>query len=765
MKVVRSFPFHGPNRHSDRTVIEHLIAFSENDIHQLRNGAERIRGKLTGLLVRNGLLTDRETFPPVALADDPTEWFCGLFAQLVLLLQRRCGHDVDFFRVRARENRECLCLIEHEHADVGMAAVKLAGMIITLRLDDFEKVFMQLREFSVRRVLPEETRAILRAAARRDIPTVKLDRSPFQIFPYPVIPKSGRIRPNGLLMLGQGVHHRVVDGTWCLGRSATRAGFAENEEELTRFLEGLGMPRAEAGTGPGRVFKMLVGNGVILAVMAHGTPTGERAGPVEVHADTQARALEIYRALDVALLQLDIRAADIGRPLERVGEGFCALQVAPRLDELCAGTPGLLDRAADALVAWLFPPGKPARIPVVAITGTNGKTTTCRMVAAIMRASGLHTGLVCSDNVYVDHDVVMKYDHASRSGHLRALSSGTVEAAVLECNHRGMLNRGLAFDWCDVAVCLNVTRDHIGVHDLKSEDDIAAVKRSLLEAARRVVLNADNTHCLDMLPRLQGRKACLVSSTRDIHELASLPGHADCFCVLEREGGAERIVLYENGARIPVMAVTDVPATFGGTAAFNTANAQHAVATCHLAGLDRRAIRAGLGGFRTDWETTPGRMNVYRGERYTAILDYAHNAESISRLCKFVSGLRVPGRKILVMGVAGDRLDDEIRSAAAGAAGYFDHYICRHHTLRGRKPHEVSALLKQGLVGAGVPEAKITAIPGGEAAVEYALEMAREGDLLVITHAHAERQSTWNLITSAQGRSNALAINNLNADF
>jgi len=403
-----------------------------------------------------------------------------------------------------------------------------------------------------------------------------------------------------------------------------------------------------------------------------------------------------------------------------------------------------------AFVRWLYPQGARSRIPTIAVTGTNGKTTTSRMIARVMQTENFHTGFACTDGIYINEKLREAGDRAGSGGHHRLFESREVDLGVLETARGALAHSGFMFDWCNVSVCLNVTADHLGQHGIETLDQMAELKRSVLESARdAVVLNADDGYCVGMLPFLSAPRVCLVSMQSAICELVKIPGNTSCFSVLESIDATDWLVLYDGEERLPVMEAGQIPATFGGLAKFNVCNALHAVAACYLMGANLDTIRDALGGFGMSFESTPGRLNFYHGHPFTVIMDYAHNVDGISKLCAFVDELQCSGRKLLMYQARGDVEDVWIKRFAAGPAQHFDHYVCRTHPkYTGPDDQKVLALMKQALMESGVQENQITTTTDTAFAVETMLKMAQKGDLLVFAPGAGQRQDTWHQIIS-----------------
>ena len=234
-------------------------------------------------------------------------------------------------------------------------------------------------------------------------------------------------------------------------------------------------------------------------------------------------------------------------------------------------------------------------MPVIAVTGTNGKTTTTRMLDYIMREAGLKSGMVCSNGTYLDNRRVDDRAACTDSGHLQVLTSKEMDIAVLETHHAGIIGRGFCFDWCDVGVCLNVTNDHLGAANIETVEQMAVLKRALPERARyAAVLNADNQHCLAMTDAVTAEKLCLVSMQSSVDDLRTHTAERPaCFCVLEPVDGQQWLVIHDQ-QRIPLLGVEQIPATFGGTASFNVSNAMHAAVAGTKSSMPRATMSPAL---------------------------------------------------------------------------------------------------------------------------------------------------------------------------
>jgi cyanophycin synthetase len=389
---------------------------------------------------------------------------------------------------------------------------------------------------------------------------------------------------------------------------------------------------------------------------------------------------------------------------------------------------------ASAVVKMLFPENSPARIPVISITGTNGKTTTARMVAHIYKLSGNTVGLATTDGVYINGNLSVKGDLTGPMAAQMILRDPTVDAAVLETARGGMVRRGLGYRSCDTGAVLNVDADHLGLGGVDTLEEMARVKRIVVEVAKdTAVLNADDELCLKMAEHTTAKNLCYVTMNAShplVREHVRAGGRA---MVLEQGMNGHMITIYDNGAHIPLMWTHLIPATLDGKAMHNVQNAMFAAAICFSMGKSLEDIRHGLKTFATSFFQAPGRMNVFEEHPFKVILDYGHNPAAIEAMTKLVDQLDVDGRKIGVFAMPGDRRDEDIQEVARIIAGHYDHYICRRDDrLRGRGPDEVPKIMQKALLENGVNAKDITIIPDESEAVKAALEMGEQGDFVLV---------------------------------
>jgi len=406
----------------------------------------------------------------------------------------------------------------------------------------------------------------------------------------------------------------------------------------------------------------------------------------------------------------------------------------------------------------LFPPGTPARIPMASITGTNGKTTTSRMLAHILKTAGHTVGMTSTDGVYIDGRLTVKGDMTGPTAAHIVLRDPTVDIAVMETARGGLLRSGLGYRRCDVSACLNVSADHLGLKGIDTLEQLAELKRVVVEVARdTAVLNADDDLCLKMADYTQAENVCYVTMN-PAHALVKAHIRAGGRAmVLERGINGDMITLYDNGTQYQLVWTHQIPATMDGKATHNVQNAMFAAALAYSLDKSLDDIRHGLRSFNSTIFQAPGRMNVFDEHPFRVILDYGHNAAAINSICQLVERLEVTGRRVCVLAAPGDRRDEDIRAIADEASGHFDHYICRaDDNRRGRGDDEVPRMLQQQLLANGVDAGAVDVVPDEVMSVTKALEMAQEGDLVVLFADDVRR--SWNQVIHYKADSESTSV-------
>jgi cyanophycin synthetase len=453
-----------------------------------------------------------------------------------------------------------------------------------------------------------------------------------------------------------------------------------------------------------------------------------------VHPDNKDMAERAVVAVGLDVGGVDFLIDDITKSYKDIGGAIVEVNAAPGFRMHVAPSEGQPRDVAGKVMEMLFPLGSKSRIPIAAITGTNGKTTTSRMLAHIMKSVGHRVGLTSTDGVYVDGKVTVKGDMTGPTSAQMVLRDPSVDFAVMETARGGILRAGLGYRRSDVAACLNVSEDHMGLGGINTLEEMARVKRVVVESATEtVVLNADDIHCLRMADYVTAKTICYATMNADhalVKEHIRAGGRA---VVLERGMNGDMITIYNNGTHLPVLWSHLIPATFEGKAAYNVQNAMFAAAMAFSFGVDLDNIRHGLRTFDTSFFQTPGRGNVFDEHAFKVILDYAHNPAAFTALSGLVDQMDIPGKRIFVISIPGDRRDEDVATAARILAPHFDVFICKADgNRRGRGHDEIPQLMRACLLENGVDASAIHIVPEEPEAVALGLNMAGEGDLLVI---------------------------------
>ncbi len=514
------------------------------------------------------------------------------------------------------------------------------------------------------------------------------------------------------------------------------------DRQAERLLELKGYTRSSVPLDGERVFLRSTGN-----LSTGGTAIDQTDA---VHPDNREMASRAAKAIGLDVAGVDFLTKDISKSYKETRGAICEINAAPGFRMHVAPSEGEPRDAAGPVMDMLFPPGTPTRIPIAAITGTNGKTTTTRMVAHIHKLAGAHVGLATTDGVYIDGHKTVDGDMTGPIASRMVLRDPSVDVAVLETARGGLLRAGLGYRKCSVGVVLNIAADHLGLRGVNTLEDLANVKRVVVEVARDVaVLNADDALCLKMADHSEAARVCYITMNPG-HPLVKEHIRAGGFAVVLEVGiNGQMITIYDRGAHIPLLWTHQIPATLDGRAMHNVQNAMFAAATTYAMEVNLEDIRHGLQTFDTTYFQAPGRMNIYHDHPFKVILDYGHNPAAVEAMVDVTSRLEVKGRRIVVLAAPGDRRDEDMHEIGRLAAGRFDHYICRRDDkLRGREPDEVPKLIRAGLIEAGVEESRVELVPEEAESVDRALDLAGKDDLVLIFGDDVDR--CWNQITSYQ---------------
>ena len=453
-----------------------------------------------------------------------------------------------------------------------------------------------------------------------------------------------------------------------------------------------------------------------------------------VHPDNRDMAERAIKAVGLDVGGVDFLIDDITKSYKEIGGAIVEVNAAPGFRMHVAPSEGQGRDVSGKVIDMLFPVGTLKRIPIAAITGTNGKTTTSRMLGHIMKASGKTVGMTSTDGVYVDGKLSVKGDMTGPTSAQIVLRDPSVDFAVMETARGGLLRSGLGYERSDVAACLNVTADHLGLGGVNTVEELAVVKRVVVESATdTIVLNADDLHCLRMADFSHADNICYVTMNSDhalVKQHIRAGGRA---VVLEKGMNGDMITIYDNSTHMPVLWSHLVPATMEGKAMHNVQNAMFAVGMAYSFNVDLDNIRHGLRTFDTSYFQAPGRTNVFDEHPFKVILDYAHNPAAFAAMADLCDRLEVTGKRIAIVAVPGDRRDEDVTEAANILAGHYDHYILKaDDNRRKRGDDEIPKMLQKAFLENGVSSEAMTIIPSEVEALEHGLNMASEGDLLMV---------------------------------
>jgi len=432
-----------------------------------------------------------------------------------------------------------------------------------------------------------------------------------------------------------------------------------------------------------------------------------------------------FIGLDVS--GIDVVAPELSKPLNEIPGGIVEINAAPGLRMHLAPSDGTPRNVAEPIIDMLFPPGKPHRIPILALTGTNGKTTTTRLLAHLIKNTGKTVGYTTSDGVYVDNYLASQGDTTGPASAQMVLKDPTVEVAVLETARGGLLRAGLGFDYCDIGIVTNIAADHLGIGDINTLDQLSRVKAVVAESARGyAILNADDKRVYRIRESVTA-KVALFSMAPDNPRIQDHIAEEGTACIL-RDGW---IVIQQGRWSLPVERVIDIPLTYSGRATFNIQNVLAATLAAFCHGLKVNELRVGLTTFSPSVAQTPGRMNLLDLKDFTVLIDYAHNVAGMSALEKFLSKFPA-SRRTGVLGGTGDRRDEDIVELGELAARMFDRVVVREdEDTRGRPPGATADLFIDGLKKEN-PEFPYERILNSEEAIRFALESAEKDELVAI---------------------------------
>jgi cyanophycin synthetase len=436
----------------------------------------------------------------------------------------------------------------------------------------------------------------------------------------------------------------------------------------------------------------------------------------------------IARIIGLDVAGVDVIAPNVSEPLRQSGGGIIEVNAAPGFRMHLSPSEGIGRNVAEHVIDMLFPPGTQSRIPIFAITGTNGKTTTTRLIAHVLRNSGRTVGFTTTDGTYIGNDQIVRGDNTGPVSAQLVLKDPTVEVAVLETARGGIIRSGLGFDHADVGVVLNVAEDHLGLKDVNTLEDLARVKAVVPRAVSKegyAVLNAEDELVYKMRDLVDGRVVCF-SMDENHPNIRRRAERGRVSCVYENG----YVTILKGKWKVRVEKAVNIPLTYGGRAEFMVQNVLAATLACFVHGVSIEDIRVGLTTFNAGTAQTPGRLNFIEVGNVTVLMDYAHNPAGARGLTTFINKLGHKYRTAVLNGT-GDRRDDDIREFAQIIADNFDRVVIRTgHYLRGRTQEELIGLLQQGIAQSeNKPQVRV--IPDSRDAIHHAIKHGRKGELVV----------------------------------
>ncbi|HEY7737602.1 MAG TPA: cyanophycin synthetase [Candidatus Limnocylindria bacterium] len=529
-----------------------------------------------------------------------------------------------------------------------------------------------------------------------------------------------------------------------IGHEKVLTRIAVDEESVSYAAEqGFGMDDVPPkGT---RVFLKRTGN------MSTGGISIDRTE--EIHPENQEIAEQAAKVIGLDIAGIDFICPDISVPVRETGGGIVEVNAAPGFRMHTNPTEGEPQYVAKPVIDMLFPPGTASRIPIVAVTGTNGKTTTARMISHILKGMGRKVGMTSTDGIFIDGRPIRRGDMSGPKSASMVLQNPLVDTAVFEVARGGILREGLGYQRNDVAVVINVAADHLGLGGITSVKQLAGVKQVIVEAVPRsgtAVLNADDPLVVKMAGVCSG-SVIYFSLNPENETLRRQASRGRRSVTIESGRNGDLIVLRQGRKSLPLVWTHLIPATFEGRAKMNVVNALAATAAAWAAGAHLHDIRQGLRTFATSYFQAPGRLNLFDLDGFRVLVDYAHNPHAMEALGSFIDAIAAPadnghnplvtGRRIGVIATAGDRRDRDIRELGRVASAYFDRVVIREdQNPRGRPRGETAALIQEGLE-AGMAEGarckKIETVLDELEATRHALDMGKRGDLVVLCVDHA----------------------------
>ncbi len=448
-----------------------------------------------------------------------------------------------------------------------------------------------------------------------------------------------------------------------------------------------------------------------------------------VHPLNQLMAERISQIVGLNVIGIDIIAESLEKPLQKDFSGVVEVNAAPGFRMHLNPTEGISRNIASNIVDMLFPPGTAYSVPIIAVTGTNGKTTTIRLISHILGLNGKFVGMTSTDAVIIDNVPILKGDYSGPEGARKVMMDSAIDHAVLEVARGGILRRGLGYKESDVGVLLNITSDHLGEGGINTLKELARLKSTVTEAVKPsgyAIFNADDPLVLSCVEKTKGHP--ILFSKDSENKSLKTNFEKGNLNVTIKEGN---VVIQKKGWSSTVASVVEVPITFDGNAGFNIENVMAAVGATAALGLNEAQIRAGLVSFSPSIGQSPGRMNIIDMGEFKVVIDYGHNIGAINATGEFIKDL-MPGRKIRMASGVGNRRRNDIFEFGVALSKYYDHIVLCDSDPRERKAGETAKIVKEGLQKGGFKADMITLVLDEKEATKASLDMAKKGDLVVL---------------------------------